>query len=555
MKKTTKLFSLALVALMSAVMVSCDDPEPTPTPEPEPTPEQGDPTVSVTAGEVGEDWISFTITTTNVKRAFYVAVEKELMPALEAEEGFDLTEFVLSAPNMVMEPNTAWSTVFEGRRPNTTYLVYAAGFQGDKKVLSECVEMTTLAHQYATTALPNPTSCDVNHATLTTVDSYKFTLANEDGSLNFSFNVLTEKDSNGVIPTGEYKVGTFVAAGVIELTNISLEVDGLPMVISEGALDIEMYDDGAKIRLDGEFVIVSGDSVTLSYDGAVALSGLGGGDTGTLFTAATNLTSAEGMEGVEAGWHEIQFFPVAESATVLDVSFHSNPNKKYLTAGTYYVCESQDSANAMGCPNNWIGTTSFYQENITPYSIVAGKDSYVEVVTRMDEGTDYYELTFSLKIRSMFDQSETVLKGTYKGALGFVAQVEEEESILEMAQYYVSITSDGNTHTLNFFGPVPTIGMTVVVEGALPEVGGDYVWYDIVSGSFFDYIMAQDDPSLGDAPLLEGSRIAIKRFKDGADASDEGIVKPFYGFKLEASVEGYDIVGDWKSFEDNIAAE
>lgn len=555
MKKLTKIFSFALVALMSAVMVSCDDPEPTPTPTPEPTPEQGDPTVSVTAGEVGEDWISFTITTTNVKRAFYVAVAEDMMAQISAEEGFDLMEFVLSAPNMVMEPNTAWTTVFEGRTPNTTYLVYAAGFQGDKKVLSECVEMTTLAHQYATTALPTPTSCDVIHTTLTTVDSYKFTLANEDGSLNFSFNVLTEKGSNGVIPTGEYEVGTFMAAGVIEFANISLEVDGQPVVISEGTLDIEMYDDGAKIRLDGEFVIVSGDSVTLSYDGDVALSGLGGGDTGTLFTVAYNLTSTEGMEGVEAGWHEIQFFPAAESATMVDVNFHSNPNKEYLTAGTYYVCESRESANAMGCPNNWIGTNSFYQENITPYSIVAGKDSYVEVVTRMDEGIDYYELTFSLKIRSMFDQSETVLEGTYKGALGFVAQVEEEDNTLEMAQFYVSITSDGNTHTLNFFGPVQTIGMNVVIEGALPEVGSDYVWYDVVSGSFFDYIMAQDDPSLSNASLLEGSRIAIKRFKDGADASDEGIVKPYYGFKLEAMVEGYDLVGDWKSFESNNAAE
>lgn len=551
MKKLTKFFSLALAALMSAVMVSCDDPEPQPEPKPEPTPEVTTPTISVTAGEAGEDWISFSVTSANIKRAFYVAVSEDVINDVTID-----VDFVLDSPNMVPKPNTTCEILFEGRTPDTKYYIYAAAInENGDKVLSECVEMTTLAHEYTTTALPTPTSCDVTHTTLTTVDSYKFTLTNEDGSLNFSFNVLTEKGSNGVIPTGEYKVGTFMAAGVIEFANISLEVDGQPVVISEGTLDIEMYDDGAKIRLDGEFVIVSGDSVTLSYDGAVALSGLGGGDTGTLFTVAINLTSVEGMEGVEAGWHEIQFFPAAESATMVDVNFHSNPKKKYLTAGTYYVCESQESANAMGCPNNWIGTNSFYQENITPYSILAGKDSYVEVVTRMDEGTDYYELTFSLKICSMFDQSETVLKGTYKGALGFVAQVGEEDSTLEMEQYYVSITSDGNTHTLNFFGPVLTLGMSVVIEGALPEVGSDYVWYDVVSGSFFDYVMAQDDPSLGNASLLEGSRIAIKRFKDGADASDEGIVKPYYGFKLEAMVEGYDLVGDWKSFESNNAAE
>lgn len=549
MKKLTKLFSMLLVAAMSVMMVACDEP----IEKPEPTPEDTTPAISVTPGEVGEDWISFTITSSNVKRAFYVAISEDVINDVTVD-----VDFVLSSPNMVLEPNTAWTTVFEGRTPNTKYYVYAAGVTEDgQKVLSECVEMTTLAHEYETTALPTPDLCNVNLTQLTSVDCYEFALSNEDDSLSFSFDIYTEKGGNGTIPTGKYTVSNFVAAGVIEISNITLEVNGLPKVISEGSLDVEMYDDGANIRLDGTFTLVSGDSVTLEYDGAIAISGIDSGERAqVVFTVVHNLTAAEGMEGVANGWHEVQFLLAEDSSTMLNLQFNSDPSKSYITSGFYPVFDSQASAEAAGMGSSWISPASFYQENVTPYTILTGMDSYVQVTTNMDSGAgDYYEITFSLKIRSMLDQSEAVLNAIYKGALGFEATQEEEELVLEMAQNYVSITSEGNTHTLDFFGAIPTLGMTVVVEGALPEVGGDYVWFDVVSGTFFDYVMAQDDPSLGNAALLEGSRIAIKRFADAADAADEGKVKPFYGFKLEAEVEGYDLVGDWKSFEHDYPTE
>lgn len=543
MKKLTKFLSMLLVVAMCTMMVACDEP----IEKPEPTPEDTTPSVSVTAGEVGEDWISFTVTTKNIKRAFYVAISEEVINDVTVD-----ADMVLSAPNMVPEPNTACEITFDGRTPGTKYYVYAAAITDDgQKLLSECVEMTTLAHYYETSALPTPDNCNVNLTVLTAVDRYEFAVTDNDNTLYFTFNIYTEKGCNGAIPTGKYTVSDFVAAGAIELGSLNLEVNGLPMVISDGELDVELYEEGKKVRLNGTFRLVSGDSVTLEYDGAIAISGIDSGESAAVvFTVVHNLTAAEGMEGVEGGWHEVQFLLAEESSTMLNLQFNSDPSKSYITSGFYPVFDSQASAEAMGMGSSWISTASFYQENITPYTVVAGMDSYVQVTTNMDSGEgDYYEITFSLKIRSMLDQSEAVLNAVYKGALGFEATQEEEELVLEMAQNYVSITSEGNTHTLDFFGAIPTLGMTVVVEGALPEVGGDYVWYDVVSGTFFDYVMAQDDPSLGDAALLEGSRIAIKRFADAADAADEGKVKPFYGFKLEAEVEGYDLVGDWKSFE------
>lgn len=551
MKKLTKLFSLALVALMSAVMVSCDDHEPEP--QPEPTPEVTTPTISVTAGEAGEDWLSFSVTSANVKRAFFVAITEEVIGDVTVD-----ADFVLDSPNLVPKPNTTCEIRFEGRTPDTKYYIYAAGINdnGDK-VLSECVEMTTLAHEYSTVALPTPDNCNVDLTVLTTVDRYAFTITNNANTLNFSFNIYAQKGSNGAIPAGQYTVSDFIAAGAIDLSSINLEVEGLPKVISDGALNLELLEEGKKIRLNGTFKLVSGDSATLDYEGAVAISGTDSGESAAVvFTVVNNLTAAEGMEGVEGGWHEVQFLLGEDSSTMLNLQFNSDPSKTYITGGFYPVFDSKASAEAMGMGNSWITTASFYQENITPYTILPGMDSYVQITTDMDSGEgDYYEITFSLKISSLVDQSEAVLNATYKGALGFEATEEEDNNTLEMVQYYVSITSEGNTHTLDFFGPVQTLGMTVVIEGELPQVGSDYIWYDIISGNFFDYIMAQEDASLSNAPLLEGSRIAIRRFNDAADASDEGIVKPYYGFKLEAQVEGYDLIGDWTSFGQNKATE
>ena len=565
MKKLTKFFSMALVVVMSVMMAACEEkPEPTIPSEPEQPeqPEQKEPTISVTAGEVGEDWISFTVTSENVKRAFFVAVAEDMMAQISAEEGFDLTEFVLSSPNMVPEPNTSCEIVFDGRLADTNYLVYAAGFQGDVKVLSECVEMKTLAHQYDTITLPEATSCAINLRALSAMDRYAFSLQDDNGNFSFEFNLYTEAGLNGAIPAGVYSVGGASPTN-IDFNSIVVEHNGLPIAISEGSMEVELYDEGKKIRLDGEFILMSNDTAIFEYDGDVTMTGLGGSqDDGTIVFTRIPMVGTSG----EPGHHEIQFQP-AEGISVLDLQFYSDPAKKYLTDGRYQVFGSADAANAAGFGKNWIYVVegapagSFYQNDMMiPSIILTGEDSYVDVATDMDKGVDYYEITFSLKLQSLMDQSVSTLKAVYKGSLGFGPS--EEVPTMRMESMYVDVTTEGSAHTFNFHGGFTT--MVVTVEGVLPEVGGDYVWFDIVSGNFSDAYAG-----IYGHPITDG-RFAIKRFPDAADASDEGKVKAYYGFQIEGklvdvtqrdqetgetSVITYDLVGDWKSFYTPLVTE
>lgn len=562
MKKLAKLLSMALIVAMSAFSVACDDkPEPTepntpqtPTDKPN-DPATEEPTVSVEAGEVGEDWISFTITTSNVKRAFYVAIEDEMYEIISAEEGFDLTEFVLSSPNMVLEPNTAWTTTFDGRTHSTTYYIYAAAFNGDKKVLSERVEMTTLDKQYTTTALPEATSCDIALTVLSAMDRYTFTLADESENFTFSFNLYTEKGCNGAIPAGTYTIGS-VSPGFVELNSMTLKHNGLPIVVDSGSLEVEL--NGDNISLSGDFTLSSLDKATFEYEGPVTFTGLDSGegeDDGVIkFTRSELFTTSE------RGWYEIQFQP-ATGFSMLDVQFYSDPSKDYLSAGFYPVFTSGSEAAEMGMGNSWVSSASFYQDDMMyPYFVMPGMDSYIQVNSDLSSGSDYYDITFSLKVQSQVDFSVITLNGTYKGALGFTPS--EATPQMNMVSFYVDIDSEGTTHTLNFHGGYTT--MIATIEGTLPEVGGEMQWYDMTSGKFSDAYA-----TVYDHPIVNG-RIAILRYPDAADASDEGKIKPYYAFQVEGVLENvtttdqetgvsttltYDLVGEWTSFQTEYSSE
>lgn len=558
MKKLTKLFSLALVALMSAVMVSCDDPEPQPEPKPEPTPEVTTPTISVTAGEAGEDWISFSVTSANIKRAFYVAVSEDVINDVTID-----VDFVLESPNMVPKPNTTCEILFEGRTPDTTYYIYAAAInENGDKVLSECVEMKTLAHEYTTVVLPEADYCDINLTVLSSTDRYTFELSDEENTLYFTFNLYTAAGCNGAIPTGTYTISNVAAANSIELNSIYMEYNGLPTAISEGSMEVELYDEGKKIKLNGNFKLVTNDTALFEYDGDVTITGLGGSYDDTIVFTRVPMVGTNG----EPGHHEIQFQP-AEGTSMLNLQFYSDPAKKYLTDGRYQLFGSADAANAAGFGKNWIYVVegapagSFYQDDMMiPSIILTGSDSYVDVATDMDEGVDYYEITFSLKLQSLMDQSVSTLKAVYKGSLGFTPS--EEAPTMRMESMYVDVTTEGNAHTFNFHGGFTT--MIVTVEGELPEIGDDYLWFDVVSGKFSDAYAG-----IYDHPITDG-RFAIKRYPDAADASDEGKVKAYYGFEIEGklvdvyqkdsetgeeTITTYDLVGDWKSFHKEYVSE
>lgn len=565
MKKLTKLFSMLLVAAMS-VMVACgtpDEPQTPNTPEdpqkPD-TPQTAEPSVSITPIDAGEDWLKFDVVAANLTRVFYVAIEANMFDIIEGFGAEWITTYGQYIPN---GNNTTTTITFDGRAEGTNYYVYAAGLKGDTYVISERVEMRTLDKSYTTTTLPEADFCNISLAVLSSMDRYSFALSDESNNLHFTFNLYTAKGCNGAIPTGTYTVGAAIPNNV-ELTSMTLESQGLPIVISDGTLDVELYNDGKNIRLNGNFTLVSLDKATFEYDGPVTITGIDSGETGDndtiTFTKAILYTSSE------KGWYEIQFSP-AVGNSMLDLQFHSNPSKKYLTSGTYPVFGSAAAAAAAGSANSWIFVEegapagSFYQDDMSiPSIILVGTDSYVQVNTNMDNGEDWYDITFSLKVKSLADMKESTLKATYKGKLGFT--VTNDTPTLRMESMYVDITSEGTTHKLNFHGGYTT--MVATIEGALPEIGDDYVWYDIVSGRFSDaYATIYDHP-------ISNGRIAIKRFPDASDASDDGKVKAFYAFMIEGvlndvtikdqetgvtTTNTYDLVGEWKSFQTKYVSE
>lgn len=177
--------------------------------------------------------------------------------------------------------------------------------------------------------------------------------------------------------------------------------------------------------------------------------------------------------------------------------------------------------------------------------MLTGLDSYVQVTTDMegDNPTDNYSITIALKLKSHSDQKEYLLKATYDGPLGL--EVGPDLPSLEIATYYVEIISQGNRHTLNFYGMFTSMTVKIQAE-SLAEIGGDYVYHDITTGSVTDLYANIYNLK------LDGGRIGIKRFDDTADASDEGRVKPYYAFVLEGVTAGggqYQIVGNWTSYD------
>lgn len=510
---------------------------PEPEPEPEPKPEPTKPTVSVEAGEATETSLTFTITSTNADEVHYVAVDEYTLPYVTID-----ADFILQTEN-IAEPNTAAVVTMDYRVPATKYYVYAAAMKGSEKVISERVEMYTLEPTYTSSELPTPEFCNVTLTGLTTRDSYSFALSDEAGMLYLTFELFTEPGTNGAIPTASYAIGDG-DAGEIDLATITLVANGATLVVSHGSLDVELYGEG-KVRLNGDFTLVDNNTVTLSYDGDINIVGTStsGGDSSEINLTFTTVKAVYTVDGAP-GWYEIQL--LADDGSMLDLNINSNPEQSFLGSGFYPVFASACEAQQMAMGNSWVSTSSFYQDSKgLPYAVLAGLDSYVQVTTDMEgeNPTDNYSITIALKIKSHTDQKEYLLKATYDGPMGL--EVEPGLPSLEIATFYVEIISQGNRHTLNFYGMFTSMTVKIQAE-SLAEIGGDYVYHDIVAGTVTDTYANIYNLK------LDGGRIAIKRFQDTADASDEGRLKPYYAFKLEGVTAGgsqYQVVGDWTSYD------
>ena len=548
MKKLTKLFSLLLIAAMGVAMVACNEPDEPEQPEQPENPGQteqpnepeqpatNEPTVSVIAGEVGEEWISFDIVSANVQRVFYVAIAEDMIDVIE---DFNV-DWVLEWGQYLEEgANGTGHVIFEGRLPGTKYYVYAAGIKGDKKVLSECVEMTTLSETFENITLPEADFCNVILTAYSSYDLYAFTLTDEDNDLYFAFNIYTTAGCNGAIPAGTYTINATPNVGVVDLGSLILEINGLPHVISSGSINVELTNGGSTVSLDGDFKLVSGDNATFSYEGSFMMMGLDSGiqdESSLTFTQVPLLVPFEDVRGS----YEVQF-TLSQGFAMLDLQIYSDPSKGYITGGLYPVFESAADAAAAGMANSWINTYSMWQDNMMmPNAVLPGMDSYIQVVTALDNGgADYYEITFSLQVKSYVDGSISTLKGTYKGALGFTPS--DDDAAMRMESMYVDITSSGNTHRFNFHGGFTTMIIDVEAE-SLPVEGDGFVTLNVVNAYFSDaYAEIYNSP-------VSNVVFQVKRFEDAEDASDNNKVKPYYAFKIEGEVNGMALTGDWRSF-------
>ncbi|MBQ2247248.1 MAG: hypothetical protein II323_00645 [Tidjanibacter sp.] len=526
-----------LSELAETQMATLATEEPEPEPEPDPKPESNKPTVSVEAVDATETSLTFIITSTNADEVHYVAVDEFTLPYVTID-----ADFVLQAAN-IAEANTSAVVTMDYREAATKYYVYAAAMKGSEKVLSECVEMYTLEPTYTSSELPTPDYCNVTFTGLTSRDSYSFALSDEAGMLYFTFELFTESGTNGAIPTATYTIGDG-AAGEIDLGTITLVANGATLTVSSGSLNVELYGEG-KVRLNGEFTLVDNNTVTLHYDGNINIVGTstGGDNNSEINLKFTSVKAVYTIEG-NPGWYEIQL--LADDGSMLDLNIYSNPEQNFLCSGFYPTFASAGEAQQMAMGNSWLSTSSFYQDaNGLPYAVLAGLDSYVQVSTDMesDNPTDNYSITIALKLKSHSDQKEYLLKATYDGPMGL--EVEPGLPKLEISTFYVEIINQGNRHTLNFYGMYTSMIVKIQAE-SLAEIGGDYVYHDITTGSVTDLYANIYDLK------LDGGRIGIKRFDDTADASDEGRVKPYYAFRLEGVTAGggqYQIVGDWTSFE------
>lgn len=498
------------------------------------------PTISVTPGEATETTLSFTITSTNADFVHYVAVDDITHQLITVD-----ADFVLGSNN-IATPNTSEKVTIDYRVPATKYYIYAAARRGEEKVITEAITMTTLEPTYTTSELPTPDFCTAALTELASRDRYSFSISDEANTLYLTFDLYTEKGTNGAIPTATYTIGDDTA-GSIDLNSITLVANGATLVVSSGELDVELYEDGTKVRLAGDFTLVDNNSVTLNYDGTIGITGTStpGGDDSTInstFTSISNLFTIDGTPG----WYEIQF--MTDDGAMLDLCLNSDPAKNYLTGGFYPVFANADDANQMAMGNSWITASpaSFYQDkNGYPYDVRSGMDSYVQITTDMDiDGTtDNYNITFELKVKSLLNGENYTLKGTYSGALGF--SPEAQLPTIEIATFYVDIQNSGSNYKLTFFGGFTDVAISFKAD-SLPEIGGDYVYYDIMGGTISDMYLGVTNLK------IDGGRIAIKRYEDLADASDENKVKPYFAFRLDGVTAGggaYRVIGDWTSFQ------
>lgn len=464
--------------------------------------EENTPAVSVTLGVISENSVSFAINSYNAEE-----VKWEIAP-----KGSELCAEDVLENGTAVEPNTTVQCKAENLESLTEYVLFAAAKGGEKTVLSEMVEFTTLEEA---TFIELPSAV---YASMTLVtgesedtDKYTFMITNESGSFILQYDLHTEIGLNGNIPRKEYPIGE-KGAGVIDVESINLFLDGQEVSISGGELLINLYrsdnsESGWKAQLEGFLESMAGTlPYFLSYNGAIDRFGIKseeGGDTvfaNVLEAWHTRPTEDDGVTPL-FGQYSIFFRCEDSQGSSLFVTLAVNSkNNKHICSGVYLVGRSDESLGGQGL---WINSEmSSVEMGVPPIpeQLEAGNgiDFYVIIETDMDENPnspdyrDNYSIEFQIKTKGIYSASKTI-KGTYYGPLGFNTG-EDQFELYDLYYNYFTATPDGDNLKLGFTtsaSQYSSLDLNIATS-ALPTTQSEqWSWYDINGGTIYDVYLGQ----------------------------------------------------------------
>ncbi len=221
-----------------------------------------DPTVALTAGDVTETTIAFSVAATNAEKVAYVVYTEGEAPAAEAilENGTE----VEAEATVVVENLTA----------ATTYYVIAAAANQGKTAVSEVLEMTTEEPA-------NPGDVDIYtiYGRRWGINNYGFQIVLTDG-MNVFLDMYCETSVANILPEADYPVvpyenpedlndaianGEYFVHGAGSITYFGNYEQQYALL--EGNVAVEHLEEGYKVSID--IVNENGDAVNVSYEGVI----------------------------------------------------------------------------------------------------------------------------------------------------------------------------------------------------------------------------------------------------------------------------------------------
>ncbi|MBO7278407.1 MAG: hypothetical protein J6U70_02260 [Bacteroidales bacterium] len=221
-----------------------------------------DPTVALTAGDVTETTIAFSVAATNAEKVAYVVYTEGEAPAAEAilENGTE----VEAEATVVVENLTA----------ETTYYVIAAASNQGKTAVSEVLEMTT-----EEPATPGDVDIYTIYGRRWGINNYGFQIVLTDG-MNVFLDMYCETSVANILPEADYPVvpyenpedlndaianGEYFVHGAGSITYFGNYEQQYALL--EGNVAVEHLEEGYKVSID--IVNENGDAVNVSYEGII----------------------------------------------------------------------------------------------------------------------------------------------------------------------------------------------------------------------------------------------------------------------------------------------